>query len=128
MTNRMIMAGAALLLAACTESPTETKSVVMQPTRLSMAGLTGTPTGTLDFASDLDGLTTRVVPSLDDAKAAEQLRLELDRLSAALNAGNTADATKSVAAARALLTPTIGAVGDIGVVELVLDNIERALQ
>jgi alcohol dehydrogenase class IV len=100
---------------------------MLAPDRVSLS-VAATGSDALDFTADLDALTTRVLPSLSDAAAADALGLRIADLSAALDAGDKAEAARAVAATRALLTSEIGAWGDLGAIELVLNNVERALQ
>ncbi len=130
MKRTVILPIAALLLAACGESPLapESKAMTLAPEQASLSVAAGATSAAIDFAADLDAITTRVLPSLSDATAAEGLRVQIATLSAALSAGNKAEAASAVAAARALLTPDIGAFGDVGSIDLVLNNVALALQ
>jgi hypothetical protein len=121
----------ALLLAACGESPLEPESAAtptISPEQASLSVAATTPSASLDFTGDLEMMKTLTLPSLDDAVAAGKLGLEVDKLSAALKAGNKVEATAAVTAARALLAPGIGGVADLGTIEIVLGNIQVALQ
>jgi hypothetical protein len=118
----------ALLLAACGDAPMQPEAERTALTPDSPSFSIAAASAALDFASDLDMITTLVVPSLDDATAAAKIKLEVGKLSAALSAGNKVAAAQSVAAVRALLTPGVGGPADVGMIEIVLDNIGRALQ
>jgi hypothetical protein len=126
MTNRMIMAGAALLLAACTEAPTETKSVVMQPTRLSMAGLTGATSGAkLDFSGEVDDMITRVLPSFEDEQVAQSVRTQLTGISTRAAAGELTAAQALSDSVRAQLTAGVASPVNLSAVAATLDVIDR---
>lgn len=131
MKRTVVLPIAALLLAACGDSPLEPESAAtsaITPDQASLSIAATTPAAGLDFAGDLEMIKTLMLPSLDDAAAAGKLGLEIDKLAVALGAGKKVEASAAVTAARALLTPTIGGVGDVGAIELVLDNVQVALQ
>jgi hypothetical protein len=129
MKRAVTLSLAALAVAACNDSSTEPVSpmaaVAPSQARFSIAGAAGT---TLDFSGDIDGITTIILPSLDDAVAAEKLQLEFAKLASALKAGDKVAAAGMLASIRALLKPEIGGVGDVGAIELVLDHIAPALK
>jgi hypothetical protein len=128
MKRAVIFSMAALVVAACNDSSMEPVSpnaaIAPSQARFSIVGASGV---TLDFSGDIDLITERVLPSLDDATAAEKLKVEFGKLSAGLDTGTKAEVAGTVTAIRALLKPGIGAVGDVGAIEVVLDNLDRAL-
>lgn len=129
MKHPRTIAAAALLLAACNDNPTApvatTKSMLKAGAGPSLSSTA--VTASLDFSADLESLNSRVVPSLDDRAAAEQISSALASLSAHLSAGDRVAASADIAAARSQLKSDVGSAADLGNIEMVLDLIETSL-
>jgi hypothetical protein len=120
-----------LAVAACVQdAPTaplaDESAASAAPTGIS-ASVSGVSTQVLNFDADLDGITGRVLPGFEDAEAAEALRGYIEELKAQLAADDRSEVARVVQLARAELTPGRASIGDLGYIELVLDNIDRAI-
>ena len=129
MKHPRTIAAAALLLAACSDNPVAPVATPKSALRAG-AGPSLSATGVaanLDFSTDLESLNSRVVPSLDDAAAAERISAALGSLSGHLSSGDRVAASADITLVRSELKPSLGSAADLGNIEMVLDLIESSL-
>ena len=131
MKRTVVLPIAAVLLAACAESPVQpggaANTISPESASLNLAAAdsaSAAATGNGDFRR----IIADVLPGFADADAARQLEGHLLAIDAAVTAGDDAEALRLLGLARALLTPEVVNDGDRGYVEMVFRDLDAALQ
>ncbi len=118
---------AAFVLAACSDSSTEPLATPNTASALKASAAVASSVTEHDYAGEISDITSRVLPSFDDAAAAGQIGALLTKLSDDLAKNDRTAAAADIALLRQALKPGIASPADLGNVELLLDMIERSL-
>lgn len=123
-----------LLAAACSNSPTaptadnqaDTAAAGISANAITASLSTSTDAGAYGSDGDLEVISSRILPDFTDQDAATKLGGYIGQIQEQLAAGDKAEVARLVGLALAELAPGVSNGGDVGYVEIVLNNIARA--
>jgi hypothetical protein len=131
MKRAVLLSVSALVVAACNDSTMEPNSptTAITPSQAQFSIATTTNAGAeANLTGDLRLLYNVVIPNLSNETAAEQLKVQILALSAALDAGDKAAAAQAIQAADNISAPGIGSVSVVGRIDRVLALYAKSLQ